>query len=150
MSLVWILPLFPAEPKLGPVYTQVTHFIPPEFPLLLVIPALAIDLVLWRGRTWSRWVRSMAAGSAFLVIFATVQWPFANFLMSPLARNWFFGTHYFDYNSRPTSAYQQYRFLVVEKTAGQFWAEMAIAVVCAIVMTRLGLAWGEWMRRVRR
>ena len=37
---LWILPLFPAEPKLGPVYHPVTHFIPWEFPLLLIIPAL--------------------------------------------------------------------------------------------------------------
>ena len=36
----WILPLFPAEPKLGPVYQQVTQFIPPEFPLLLIVPGV--------------------------------------------------------------------------------------------------------------
>ncbi len=39
---------FPAEPKLGPVYRQVTHFIPWEFPLLLIVPAFAIDLILQR------------------------------------------------------------------------------------------------------
>ena len=38
-AFLWILPLFAAEPKLGPVYRQVTHFIPWEFPLLLVVPA---------------------------------------------------------------------------------------------------------------
>src|SRR5262249_31794720 len=43
-ALVWVLPLFAAEPKLGPVLTPVTHFIPPEFPLLLVVPALPLDL----------------------------------------------------------------------------------------------------------
>ena len=26
---VWILPLFPAEPKLGPVYQRVTRLVPP-------------------------------------------------------------------------------------------------------------------------
>ena len=39
LAFLWILPLFPAEPKLGPVYRQVTHFIPWEFPLLLIVPA---------------------------------------------------------------------------------------------------------------
>jgi hypothetical protein len=36
----WILPLFPAEPKLGPVYTHVVQFIPPEFPLLVLVAGL--------------------------------------------------------------------------------------------------------------
>ena len=48
LAFLWILPLVPAEPKLGPVYRQVTHFIPWEFPLLVVVPALAIDLILQR------------------------------------------------------------------------------------------------------
>ena len=43
----WILPLFPAQPKLGPVYHPLTQFTPPEFPLLLIVPALALDL-LWQ------------------------------------------------------------------------------------------------------
>ena len=30
-----------------------------------------------------------------MAVFAAVQWPFANFLMSPAARNWFFGTQVF-------------------------------------------------------
>ncbi|MGA2219078.1 MAG: hypothetical protein ABSG51_13370, partial [Terracidiphilus sp.] len=29
----WILPLFPAQPRLGPVYHNVTHLIPMDFPL---------------------------------------------------------------------------------------------------------------------
>ena len=31
---LWILPLFAAQPKLGPVYTNVTHMVPMGFPLL--------------------------------------------------------------------------------------------------------------------
>src|SRR5205814_9464203 len=30
IGAILILPLFPAEPKLGPVFQQVTHFIPPK------------------------------------------------------------------------------------------------------------------------
>src|SRR5205814_3521681 len=39
LLMSWILPLFPAQPKLGPVYHQLTQFTPPEFPLLLIVPA---------------------------------------------------------------------------------------------------------------
>ena len=45
LALQIILPLFPAEPKLGPVYQKVTHFVPLGFPLLLVVPAFVLDLV---------------------------------------------------------------------------------------------------------
>ena len=45
---ILILPLFPAQPKLGPVYNPVTHMIPAKFPILILVPALALDL-LWRA-----------------------------------------------------------------------------------------------------
>jgi hypothetical protein len=44
LAQLWILPLFAAQPKLGPVYQNVTHFIPMAFPLLLIVPGLALDL----------------------------------------------------------------------------------------------------------
>ena len=31
--------LFPATPKLGPIYQDITHYVPLDFPLLLVVPA---------------------------------------------------------------------------------------------------------------
>jgi len=31
-----------------------------------------------------------------------------------------------------------------------FWTEMALAAVLGILTTRLGFAWGDWMKRVRR
>ena len=66
LAFLWILPLFPAEPKLGPVYTQVTHFIPWEFPLLLIVPAIVTDLILQRTATWRPLVRGPVAGSGLL------------------------------------------------------------------------------------
>jgi hypothetical protein len=41
-------------------------------------------------------------------------------------------------------------FLPTEETASAFWREMALAAVVAIVMMRVGMASGEWMRRIRR
>src|SRR5947199_3691246 len=43
LLLIWILPLFPAEPNLGPVFNPVTQFIPPSFPLAFLYTAIAID-----------------------------------------------------------------------------------------------------------
>ena len=59
LGLLWILPLFPAEPKLGPVLHPVTHFVPPEFPILILAPALVLDLV-WRriGEWRSGWLQA--------------------------------------------------------------------------------------------
>src|SRR4029077_5100829 len=36
LALLWVLPLVPAQPKLGPVTVPVTRLVPPEFPLLLI------------------------------------------------------------------------------------------------------------------
>ena len=65
LAFLWILPLFPAEPKLGPVYHPVTHFIPWEFPLLLIIPALVTDLVLQRTVARRPIVRALRRGWPF-------------------------------------------------------------------------------------
>jgi hypothetical protein len=150
IGFVWILPLFPAEPKLGPVYQHVTHFIPPEFPLLLIVPAVALDWLWASTKSWRPWQQAAVSGAVFVGLAVAVQWPFATFLMSPASRNWIFGTTYFDYNLRPNDHYVRHLFYSVEKTASQFWTQMAIAVAAAILTTRLGISWGNWMRRIRR
>jgi hypothetical protein len=149
LLMSWILPLFPAEPKLGPVYTQMTQFVPPEFPLLLLAPALALDLLWQRTAGWGAWRQALVSGTVFLAVFAAVQWPFADFLMSPWARNWVFGAGYFSYSVRPTSLYARHLYWPTE-TGASFWKEAAIGLAMAIGTTRFGLAWGDWMRRIRR
>lgn len=153
MAMLWIFPLFPAVPKLGPVYQQVTHFVPMEFPLLLIVPAFLLDS-LWAkmpaSNNWNKWLQALLAGAVFLVTFVAVEWPFAGFLMSPASRNWFFGTHYFPYFSKPTSYGVRNLFYPWEKDRLEFWMGMSEAMAIAILSTRLGLAWGDWMRRIRR
>jgi hypothetical protein len=150
LGFLWILPLFPAEPKLGPVYRQVTHFIPWEFPLLLLVPAFVTDLILQRTGGWRPALRAAAAGLAFFGVFLAVQWPFANFLQSPLARNRFFGAMNLDFSTRPNSPLAQYVFFYREDTAAQFWRGLLIAAIMSCVMTWMGLHAGRAMRRVRR
>jgi hypothetical protein len=147
----WILPLFPAQPKLGPVYQNVTHLVPLRFPLLFMVPAIVADLLLHKldQRSASSRLRAAVVGPALVLSFMVVQWPFANFLVSPAARNWIFGSHYFAYFDPAGFLYDPYKFETTEKT-GVFLTLMAIALVVSVLTTRLGLGWGEWMRRVCR
>jgi hypothetical protein len=150
LAFEWVLPLFPAEPKLGPVYQHITHMVPLRFPLLFIVPAVILDLVLQRTGHWGRWKQALAAGPAFVLSFLAVQWPFANFLISPASRNWVFGTHYFAYFDPAGFLYDPYKFIAAEKTRAEFWSVMAAAFLISVITTRIGLAWGDWIRRLQR
>jgi hypothetical protein len=149
LALLWILPLFPAEPKLGPVYYPVTHFVPPPFPLLILVPALAIDLHRNATSARPRAHDAVVIGTLFFAVYLVAQWIFAYFLLSPASRNWVFGTHYFDYSSRPTSIRMRNVFAAPERPL-DLAVSLALAALLAILTSRLGLAWGGWMRRIRR
>ncbi|MGB0034477.1 MAG: hypothetical protein WBP79_03280 [Candidatus Acidiferrales bacterium] len=147
---LWLFPLFPATPKLGPVYTNVTHMVPLEFPILIIIPAIALDIVLNRSAGRNKWFLALCAGSAFSVTLIAVHWPWGEFMISPLARNWFFGMIYFPYQF-PISMHQlAYQFQQNESTRAAFWLGMGIAWVSSIVAARVGLAFGGWLSRIRR
>jgi hypothetical protein len=149
VAFLWILPLIPAQPKLGPVYREISHFIPWEFPLLVIVPAFAIDLILQRTTTWRPILRAMAAGLAFLVVFIAAQWPFASFLMTPLARNWVFGTDYMDFSTPAWSLYARFLFIPPE-AALQFWRGMFVATITSCLMVWLGIHTGRAMQKVQR
>ncbi|MSV28692.1 MAG: hypothetical protein EXQ52_08100 [Bryobacterales bacterium] len=150
LLFIWILPLFPAEPKLGPVFFQVKQMIPPDFPLLLIAPAFAIDLLRPVIRNWDKPLKAAAMGALFLASFVAAQWPFAYFLMSPLARNAVFGTHYIPYFVNPETDYARYVFTALETSGLQFSLRIAAAVIAAIATSYAGLSWGAWMKRLRR
>lgn len=147
---VWILPLFPAEPKLGPVYQHVTRFVPPDFPILVIVPAFLLDLTRPYWQRWSYWARAAAMAPIFVVALAAVQWPFADFLMTPAARNWFFGSGYFPFFVPSTTDWVRNVFTQVEPDARHFWIRVAWTLVLGTMMARAGLSWGDWMRKVRR
>jgi hypothetical protein len=149
-AFTWLLPLVPAEPKLGPVYQKITHLVPPDFPLLLIVPAIVFDLVRRRTANWNRWAQATTLAAAFLASFAGVQWPFADFLMSPAARNWFFAADNYPYFVPPASPWVRNVFVPTESTLTAFWVRMATALLVGVLMTLIGLAWGDWMRRIRR
>jgi len=150
--MIWLLQLFPATPKLAPVFNPVTRMVPPPFPLLLVVPALAVDLLIQRPggrgeRTRRDWVLSVLAGVAFLAALFVTQWFFAEFLLAPAAGNFVTGADQWDYSSRLGPwRYQFWRIQTDLVTARQ----LVIAAILAAVSVRLGLWWGNWMARVRR
>ena len=149
LGLVWVLPLFPAEPKLGPVYQNVTHFIPEAFPILLIVPALALDLLWRRTKDWSSWKSALVSSLVFVAVMLVVEWPFATFLMSAASRNWVFGTMYLWYGLPPTSHMAQNLFMDNE-TGLQFWRGILLAIVLGALAFRFGFSRGEWLRAVKR
>src|SRR5213594_822815 len=136
LVMIWILQLFPATPKLAPVFNPVTHMVAPPFPLLLVVPAAALDiLVQWWG-SGRDWRLALFGGVTFLAVFFVTQWFFTEFLLTPYARNFWFGVDQWDYSSRV----REWRY--------QFWrvgadpvtpAKLGIAAIFAICSARIGL-----------
>ena len=147
---LWLVPLVPAQAKLGPVYTRITHLMPLEFPLILFAGAAALDFLLDRLARQNKWLQAAVAGAGFVLVMIAVQWPLGNFLVSPLAENRIFGTNYYPYMQRPSDYHYNHEFYAWEKTRMQFWLGMAFAFAAAVLTTRVGLAWGDWMKRVRR
>jgi hypothetical protein len=149
LALVWILPLFPAEPKLAPVRNPLTQMMPVQYPLLLFVPAIGLDIVLRRWKGPAGWRLASVLSLVFLVVFVAVQWPFATFLNSEYARNALFGQHMRPYMVPATSAFAEGRFIGAASGASLI-SGLGIAFGLGIISARLGLGWGAWMGRVQR
>jgi hypothetical protein len=146
---ILILPLFPAHPKLGPVFFPVTHMVPAKFPILILLPAMALDLLWQRTRSWKPWQTALTSGLVFVAVLTAVEWPFANFLLSKWSQNRFFGSIYFGYNSRPLSG-DRLRIFLHPDSGLVLWLGLLKAALYASISTWLGLAFGRWMRGVQR
>lgn len=146
---ILILPLFPATPKLGPVYYPVTHFVPAKFPILLIVPGIALDLLWNRLRTWKPWQIAAVSGVVFIGVLVAVEWPFASFLLSKAAENRFFGSIYFDYGSHPTDE-DRLRIFLHAASGLPLLSGLIQASVFASIGTWCGLKFGGWMKTVQR
>lgn len=156
LAMLWALPLFPGQPKLGPIYNPIDHFVPLAFPMALVVPAFGLDLLRGRighGRGWRRdWLLAILGGLAFTGLFLATQWHFAEFLIGPGGQNWFFGAdRHWSYGER------------MGEWRHQFWSvtspnwnppvtpkSLLISALLAIAACRVGLWLGNGMARVRR
>jgi hypothetical protein len=146
---ILIFPLFPAQPKLGPVFNPITHLVPAKFPILIVVPALALDLLWQKTSAWKPWKVALASGFLFIAVLTIVEWPFANFLLSKASENRFFGTIYFDYNSRPNGYDRLRLFFNPDHGAILYWGLLRAAIYASI-SAWIGLSLGRWMRSVQR
>ncbi len=149
IGMILILPLFPAEPKLGPVFQQVTHFVPPKFPLLLIVPAILLDF-LWRkiGER-SKVLVAAVSGPVFVLGLVAAEWPFASFLMTQASENRFFATGYHDYGTPSWSA-DVMRHFVDPQHGLALWSGLAMAMLYSAISIWLGLLLGDWMRKIQR
>ena len=85
--------LFPAEPLLGPIHNKITTYQTLGFPLLLFIPAFAIDWLRDKFSAKNDWLLALFLGLTFTIILFITHYPFGTFIHeSPLARNWFWGS----------------------------------------------------------
>jgi hypothetical protein len=148
--MVWILPLFPAEPKLGPIHQDITHMVPMDFPLLLIVPALAMDLVRQRMGTDRLWRLVLIQGAVFWALFLAAQWPFADFLVSPASHNWFFATDNYPYDIPMTSNYVRGIFIRERGGTPALLTGLALALPFALLSAALGGLWSRWLRQVQR
>jgi hypothetical protein len=151
-AMVWILPLFSAEPRLAPIYNRVDHMVPPGFPLLLVAPSLAIDAVMiYFGKGRGFWRDSLLAillGVAFIGAFFGAQFYFSELLISPAADNWFLaGNRWWPYFIKPSQWRNSYWNQANDPLTV---AGLCFAFTLAAVKSRIALAFGNWMSRVQR
>ncbi|MEZ4905394.1 MAG: hypothetical protein R2822_28335 [Spirosomataceae bacterium] len=148
---LWIIPLFPAEPKLGPIWNHIDHYQGFAFPLFLIVPALAMDWTLNRYPYLNDWVMAALMSFIFVVLLLAIQWPLGSFLReSPYARNWIFGSHYDYFGNDP---HWEYRFKFppwVLQSTTDFGIGIVYALGFGYVSARIGLAWGKWMRKIQR
>jgi hypothetical protein len=148
LSLMWVLQLFPAEPKLGPIYQRITHMVTMDFPALLIAPALALDFIRQRldGRTRDVTLAPMLA-IAFVAVFFAVEWPFASFLITSHSRNWFFNGDNYVYFMSNQWVTRTYEFVDSGKPLAP---QLALSLIMATISSYAGLKWGAWMTKVRR
>jgi hypothetical protein len=146
----WTLQLFPAEPKLGPILTHITHFQPANFPALVIIPAMAMDLILQRSRGGD-WRRAFWLSLAFVLLLAAAQYPLSGFLQeSPYARNWFFTSNTYYFGLSPNWPWR-YKFRPDDIAPLPVLLEgLGIAVMAGWLCARLSLRWGRWMQNIQR
>ena len=150
-AFLWIFPLFPAEPKLGPVYQHITHMVPLWFPTLLIVPAFALDLLRQRdgramgqleirrrrGKRLPRGVhRGAVAVRGLPDVAARAQSHLRNHLLRILRSG--------------ELLYNPYHFAPMDKTQAAFYGGMVVALVTAIIFCSIGMALGNWMRKVQR
>jgi hypothetical protein len=146
-----VLRLLPAEPLLGPIHNQITTYQTLGFPLPLFIPAFFMDWLRHRFSAKNDWLLALILSVAFMAVLFVSHYPFGTFLHeSPLARNWFWGSYTWSYQNDSDWLYR-YKFGTWNDISLMNWVKgLGIALVLCFISSKIGLAWGNWMKQVKR
>ena len=154
--IIWIFPMFDAQPLLGPIYRPIDFLVAPPFPVLIIFPAIAFDFITHKKKL-NDWVLSIVLGIIFIIILFPIQYYFAEFLLSDAGQNRFFGQPF----NKPYWA-------PIGKLDVEFWPYdmtpsgrkipltvitpmgLLISSIFAIISTRVGIWWGNWLKKVKR
>jgi len=154
LVMMWTLQAFDATPKLAPIYNPVTHMVPPAFPLLLILPAIAVDLVMRKFGRANDWKLAAVIGVTWVAVMVVVHWFWAQFLLSPAAENFLIGANQWSYSDRLGPWTHQYWNREVDAAGNWnplgFAKGIGIAIILAMVASRISLFWGNGMSKVRR
>lgn len=154
LAMMWILQLFAATPRLAPIYNPVTHMVPPSFPLLIIVPAVAVDLLMRKFGKGHDWKLSLVLGVTWVAVMLLVHWFWAEFLLSPSARNFLIGADQWSYADRLGE--WRYQYWNLDRDAARRWSPLlfakgiGFAMILGIVASRISLFLGNGMSRVRR
>jgi hypothetical protein len=149
--LLWVIPIFPAEPKLGPILYHSDHYQAFQFPIMLIAPALVMDMLFQRFSSLKISRLALIMGIGFIVPMVIVQWYFGGFLHeSPLAQNWVFGSHYWYFGADPNWEYRNKFAPWSLQTIPDFLIGILWATAFSIASAYIGLIWGKWMNRIQR
>lgn len=146
-----VLRLLPAEPLLGPIHNQISTYQTLGFPILLFIPAIFIDWLRDKYSSKNDWILAVILGIVFTLVMLVSHYPWGYFIHeSPLARNWFWGSDTWSFQNDSNF---EYRFKFGpwnNRTVGEWIIGIAIACCLSVFSSRLGLLWGNWMKKVQR
>lgn len=145
------LRLFPAEPLLGPIHNKISTYQTLGFPLLLFIPAFAIDWLRDKFSAKNDWILALILGVTFTVVLFITNYPFGTFLHeSPLTRNWFWGSNSWSFQNDADWEFR-YKYRSRNNLNIGAWAMgLGMASLFSIISSRIGLAWGNWMKQIQR
>jgi len=97
------------------------------------------------------WLTAVVLGLTFILAFLAVQWPFGSLLATEIGRHPFFGGGFAPYSAPADWVVGPREFWLDE--GGEMVAmtkAMTWGVLAAVISSRIGLAWGGWLREVKR
>jgi hypothetical protein len=154
LILSWVLQNVPATARLAPINNPITHLVAAPFPIALIAPAAVFDILHRRMGAGRDWRLSALFGIGFVLALLAVSWPLSAFLLSPAAQSPVFLAGNWDYSFAPGSWRHEYWETMTGAAPGSvlgtFAKVLLLASLFGAASSRVGLALGTWMRKVRR